>query len=325
MYYCFVKEDLEKLPGSDPFLIQARYAEMLGKLCCCCLYRNTITDQKEKPVDISGQQVFLRASCDSARQAIKLLRDNGAILVEETSDIDKIERWETLKLTRRPVYQITYGNIIYDAYTDEVCRFLASTPQLFLKTRKKGFSAELTVNVLLDKPHKFRELLRSRLRNEDEELLISERLQVRRDSLGKREARHFIRNGKLANSSRALHSVRHAVPRSLDEKARELVAQIAARKDFPKDYVLDTGEFEKNGEVFCDLVELNPVTSSLCYVNNSIFEETVPEIRKLSTKARMGVEYCYDALEHGECYVWDRCAQTDYTYLKEEHYIFSDA
>lgn len=92
---------------------------------------------------------------------------------------------------------------------------------------------------------------------------------------------------------------------------------------FPSSYVLDMGLFEKNGETFADVVEMNPITTSLCYVNNSIFEEEVQEIAGLKTKWNIGVEYCYDALEHPERYVETRHVGEQYSYLHEGHYDFA--
>ena len=54
------------------------------------------------------------------------------------------------------------------------------------------------------------------------------------------------------------------------EKMAEEISKI---KGFPKNYILDIGEFLKDEKLVPDVVELNPITPAMCYVNNSIFTE----------------------------------------------------
>ena len=152
--------------------------------------------------------------------------------------------------------------------------------------------------------------------------MISELYGIRSDSLGNKESRHFVVDGKIVNSSRQLKSIRHAVPQNLLTHAEEIVKSISQVQGFPKNYVIDICEFERGGRSFVDVVEMNPVTTSLCYVNNSVFFEMVPEVVSIRNKLRMGVEFCFDAITHPERYLQKRHSGVSYAYYSETQYDF---
>ena len=97
--------------------------------------------------------------------------------------------------------------------------------------------------------------------------------------LGTREIRHIILNNQVVNSFRALHSLKHTVPKSHKNIAIHMVDHIRRLGVFPANYALDLGEFiDSNGNSYIDIVELNPISCSMCYVNNSIYTNVIPEI-----------------------------------------------
>ena len=61
--------------------------------------------------------------------------------------------------------------------------------------------------------------------------------------LGTREIRHIILNNQVVNSSRALHSLKHTVPKSHKNIAIHMVDHIRRLGVFPANYALDLGEF----------------------------------------------------------------------------------
>ena len=100
------------------------------------------------------------------------------------------------------------------------------------------------------------------------------------------------------------------------------IADYLCKIDFPKNYVLDLGEFKQDASIFLDVVEINPISCSLCYVNNSIFTELIPEIEFLYCQCMFGYEYCYDYLNHPHDYSINKSANGDYAYKNEQRYIF---
>lgn len=121
--------------------------------------------------------------------------------------------------------------------------------------------------------------------------------------LGTREIRHIILNNQVVNSSRVLHSLKHTVPKSHKNIAIHMVDHIRRLGVFPANYALDLGEFiDSNGNSYIDIVELNPISCSMCYVNNSIYADVIPEIGECQRQLMMGAEFCYDAIANPKNY-----------------------
>ena len=92
---------------------------------------------------------------------------------------------------------------------------------------------------------------------------------------------------------------------------------------FPANYVLDLCEFtDNNGNSYVDIVELNPLSCSMCFVNNSIFSADVPEIRECQKLLLMGYEFCFDALRNPQNYAITRTSNKSYSYASDSRYIF---
>ncbi len=322
MYYCFVEEDMVDLNDDNQLIIQAKYAKRLGLFCSYRISEGIITDQEERSISLNRKPVLLRATCDTMAPAVNFLKGCGAELLETLDDIQKIENWDNFLLARRRIFSIRVEEIFETSFSSNVENFLSATPRVFIKSRKKGFCVRLPSSRLLKADTEILDFFKSHCADESYELILSEELGIKADSLGLKETRHFVFNGAIANSSRALHSIKHAVPRTLLEKATSLVKFFLAQDGFPKNYVIDVAEFQKDGESFLDIIELNPVTSSLCYVNNSIFDIVVPEATAFWKKTGMGYEYCYDAIEHPSRYAQKRYSGACYEYNNIEHYNF---
>lgn len=130
-----------------------------------------------------------------------------------------------------------------------------------------------------------------------------------------------ILNNQVVNSSRALHSLKHTVPKSHKNIAIHMVDHIRRLGVFPANYALDLGEFiDSNGNSYIDIVELNPISCSMCYVNNSIYADVVPEIGECQRQLMMGAEFCYDAIANPKNYDMLRISNKSYTYTSDNQY-----
>ena len=203
-------------------------------------------------------QVLLRATCNTMMRAISILEDNGAELLETLNDIRAIEYWDNLSIANRQVLTVRFEDILNTLFSNQILVFLSKTPMVFAKSRKKGFCVQLPSCRLLQRDTEILAFFDERCTSIYDELMLSEALGIKTDSLGLRESRHFVFNGVIANSSRTLNSIKHTVPRTLFEKASSLVETITTQNGFPKNYVIDIGEFEKGNESFVDIIELNP-------------------------------------------------------------------
>ena len=320
MLYCFVWEDIVNLSKSDPLYLQVDYAKRLGKFICCELESKTIKDFHFNQISILGKSILLRATCDTASNAIQLITDSGGNVLETENDIKKIENWETIRIAQRSIISITRNDLMTKNFDSETYEFLHNHQRVFIKSRKKGVSLTAPSELVLRGDKRLKEILMSEIQNDD--LLMSKCYDINKDSLGKKEARFFVFNGSIINASRTLHSVKHSVPKSFLTKAEDIVKHISMQKDFPLNYVLDLAEFIENSNRFIDVLELNPITSSLCYINNSIFNESVPEIDMIHRTFGAGYEFCYDALSNPERYVLSRGFGENYEYINTGHYDF---
>lgn len=75
-----------------------------------------------------------------------------------------------------------------------------------------------------------------------------------------------------------------------------------------------------NGNSYIDIVELNPISCSMCYVNNSIYADVVPEIGECQRQLMMGAEFCYDAIANPKDYDMLRISNKSYTYTSDNQY-----
>lgn len=320
MRYCFVKEDLQGLSKHDPLIIQANYAMELNKFCCCSLLEQCIKDSDGSIIDVSEDLIFLRATCNTMYTAIKLLKSQNVKLIEDETDIKKIEYWDRYNISQRQIYSVCVDQILQKKYSDEIRCFLECTPKVFIKSRKKGFCAKISAEWLLDDNNMVISLLSQYCKNTYDELMISELFDNAKDSFGVKETRHFVLNRILTNSSRKVHTLKHSVMKSHIIKANDVIARLNMNTDFPVNYVLDIGDFKKQGKQITDVVEINPITSSLCYVNNSIFNQKIQKIENIFDMYGIGYEYCYDCLTNRQLYSLKRYFNVNYEYKNENYY-----
>lgn len=194
---------------------------------------------------------------------------------------------------------------------------------MFVKSKRKGFSAIISVNRLKSSDSEIRTFLHDCVYRCGDTLLLAKYLPLRSDSLGARETRHFIFNNKVINSSRYLYNLQHIVPRSHIEYAGNVADRIKALGSFPSNYVLDVGEFQyEDGSIELDVVELNPVSCSTCYINNSIFDELVREAKEQYNRTHMGFEFCYDSLSNPQEYIKKRISNANYSHHIDGVYCF---
>lgn len=91
--------------------------------------------------------------------------------------------------------------------------------------------------------------------------------------LGTREIRHIILNNQVVNSSRALHSLKHTVPKSHKNIAIHMVDHIRRLGVFPANYALDLGEFiDSNGNSYIDIA--NPKNYDMLRISNKSYTYT---------------------------------------------------
>ena len=271
MIYCFVISDLLNNDPYNIFRLQAGYAEKLGSICYADLCSRNIYGLDHWPIDITNASVFLRASCDTMYDAANLIAEHHGVLLETMSDVQAIEAWPALQIARRDIITISRSDLLYGSYSEKMQGLLQSCESVFIKTKKKGFSAITPTELVAMRPHTFVQFIEQHTTSDAEEILLSPRLNIKKDYLGNKETRHIVISGEIVNSSRALLSGRHTIPKSMHDYAKTMVDVISKKDWFPRNYVLDLALVELNGVSAVDVIEINPLTCSTCYIQNSIF------------------------------------------------------
>ncbi len=318
MYYCFICEDINGLEENDPLKIQVKYADKIGKLILCDIKSAKIMDSTRNVVAINHKEIFLRGTCENYLAAAKIISAAGGILLETIADIEQIESWSKYIKPIRKIYDIKAKDIMEIAFDKEIMDFLVIHDKVFIKTRKKGCSICVSTEKIFSKDLELKKIIKEL--NPETDMLLSPYYEMDEDSYGKKEARFFVFNNEIKSCSRTLHSVKHSVSKRLKETALEVIEKISNISNFPVNYVLDIGVFKDEAATFMDVIELNPITCSLCYVNNSIFNISVPEIEEIVLKFGAGYEYCYDLLSNSNRYVYRKSVGDNFEYINVNHY-----
>lgn len=322
MIYGFIDEDLKNMDKDNPLYIQAEYAKEIGKFCLISLECGTM---KGDCSGICEEGLLLRTTCENCEAALQLLENLGIGVMETREDIKKIENWFQIGLTRRKIFKIKLDDITDSSDNGWIEKNFADCSYIFMKSLVKGFSCIMCKDKLRNKEEDMVEFLTGQCALWGKELIVSGFTDIKKDSLGTKETRHMIFHGKVLNSSRQMKSLVHNVPKSHIVKAREMVDLLRTVNGFPENYVLDLGEFiDEDGQVYIDIVEINPVSTSMCYLNNSIFEYTGDEGMRdesLST-CNMGPEFYSHYKKNPEMYHMRRTSNGHYSYTSETQFDF---
>lgn len=321
MWYCFIRQDLENIADDDPLMIQSAYAKAIDAFCVLDLSTGNVLDQRDQPVSLWGKRVFLRGSCDFVPKALRFLQSGGCDMLETEDDIRKVLHWELLRQVKRKIISLRAGDILSGRIPDYARTMLEENEAVFVKSREKGFSAKIASDRLLSQDPAVMAVIAEHCAPEAD-VLVSELMNIKRDSLGKKESRHFVINNQIRSSSRPIHSIMHTVPKTLLREAKSIVEQIARNEDFPDNYVIDIGLIEKNGEAMADIIEINPIGSAMCYVNNSIFAEALPGAEQEENKLSYGREYQLDMARNPHRYRANRSSGEQFGYCSAEQYEF---
>ena len=317
MWYCFVREDLDLLSDDDPLMIQSMYAKDIRAFCMIDLSAGVILDRDNTVMDLSGKRVLVRGTCDSLPTALMLLQQRNCHLLETEADIMKILHWELLQQAKRKIISLKVGYLLSGYLSDAARAMLEEHACVFIKSREKGFTARVSSGRLLNRDPAVMAVIQKHC-PPDAEILVSELMNIKCDSLGKKESRHFVMDNRIQNSSRPIHSLVHSVPKTLLCEADKIVKQIAEIEGFPDNYVLDLGLVEKNGETIVDIIEINPIGSAMCYVNNSIF----PGVPHEDSTVSYGREYQLDMIRNPLRYRAKRFSGEKFDYCSVEQYEF---
>lgn len=315
LLYCFDAADLQ-IEKNGPFAIQAEYAKQSGVL----LIIDSKTGKIFPETDLLEKNVFLRCSCSQYKANIDLLNSLGAVILESEKDIHSVENWFSKNFSKRTIKKVSMEDFENPSRLP-VDRCESS--RFFVKSVVKDFSAIVSSDILFSRDKDWIDFIRGRAEGSGDSFLISDYVPILSDSIGKVEYRHIVINGSVINSSRCIHSLHHKVPTRQKEYSETMAKTIKSDPSFPDNYVLDTAVFlDRSGCPFYDVVEINPVTTSLCYINNSIFFKPSEIIASVTQNVSFGYEYCLDYLNHPQQYDMIRKPDKNYCYYSDNSVTF---
>lgn len=73
---------------------------------------------------------------------------------------------------------------------------------------------------------------------------------------------------------------------------------------------------DDNNKKYFDIVEINALSTSMCYVKNSFFTDKIPEIEQIYKKTGFGFVYCYDFLLNEDKYYLQVNNPEDFVYCR---------
>lgn len=241
-------------------------------------------DENDSIVDVHNKEVFPVSFIFQLPALIQALTDNGAIIPNTQEQIHMVEEWYNHIVTNRNMISFT-GEMLDDPeFLNYIYEVFGQNPEVFLKTAKKDFNGLIDLTELYDENSDLRKAFKY---HEDEEFILSEKVEINQDEIGNQEYRIFIYKGRIMNISRITDTVYHTIPQDLIDYVEKLLSRLP--RNFPRTFVLDVFSYQH----MYDVLECNPIEASGRYLYNSVFSisedlthtniESIPE-EKDSTK-----------------------------------------
>lgn len=173
-----------------------------------------------------------------------------------------VESWYNYIVTNRNMISFT-GDMLNDQeFLNYLYEVYGQNPEVFLKTAKKDFNGIIDLSDLFDENSDLRKAFKY---HENEEFLLSEKVDINQDEIGSQEYRIFIYQGRIMNISRITDTIYHTIPIELIEYVEELLTRLP--NNFPKSFVVDIFSYSN----MYDILEFNPIEASGKYLYNSVF------------------------------------------------------
>lgn len=258
MLYCFCP----KIPQKEEIEKEMLEAKKRGAFLYFDLDTGQFFDQSDNPVDVKGKKIWPVIGVFQLEKVIKALQDQGAIPLNTLEEINTIEEWYKYIEPKRPIISFQGKNLSNLAFLTYIHEMFANDTEIFLKTKAKDFNGIVDLSELFDETSDLRKAFAY---HEEEEFLISPKVEIDQDEMGNQEYRAFIWNGKIMNISRIIDTTYHTIPKEVLEFILAFLRDLPP--DFPTTFVLDVFSYQG----ILDVLELNPIEAAGKYLYNSIF------------------------------------------------------
>ncbi len=197
MYYCFcakkiskerVQREIDRAIQENSFLYyDSKKQEFL--------------DEKDQVIDITNCEVMPISNVLQLKEMIVALEKKGAKIPNTWEDLKKIEMWYQYIEPKRKMVAFQGAMLEDVAFKTYLLELFLEEEELFLKTVKKDFSGTVTLKDLLDQESDLRKAFSY---HAEDEFLLSKKVKLDQDELGKKEYRIFVKEGEILNISRYL-------------------------------------------------------------------------------------------------------------------------
>ena len=310
--YCFSIDLLKGLLLEDDLYIQASYAASIGRIA---IYKPTIDrffNEKNIPLSVAGKELFIRSDYSHYHELEQAAMKHGAYIIETSQHRKIIQNWIDFYQQKRFIASISSQEILERCIEPVIREHLVNERTLFIKSKIKGFHQIVKAALLLYPNFQMEKIINNLSEYGINEFIISDMINIESDRWGKIEIRFFVIDGSIHNASRYLHSLPHFINDEFYKQADKIVKELSKYKEFPRNFVLDLALIKPKGNHYIDIVEINPISTAMCYINNSIFVNDEP-----ANNIRIGNEFYYDMTFHPENYDHITKSKKGYSYLAD--------
>lgn len=259
MIYCFSFKQVSDTEMNE----KIKRAQSLN---CFSYYQSenkVFLNQFDEIIDLNGKEVFPVLDILNMKKVITALIEVGAIIPNSLEDIHKVLHWYQFIEPIRTYIPFT-GDMLHDkAFLTYLWEVFSDSQEVFLKTVQKDFNGIIDFSSLFDENSDLRKAFSY---HENDEFILSNKILVDEDKIGKQEYRVFVYDRNIMNISRVTNTTYHKIPNSVLEYAKEVITSLPI--DFPRSFVLDIFKYQNT----LDILEFNPIEVSGCYLYNSVFD-----------------------------------------------------
>lgn len=259
MYYCFNGKEFSDTPRTNR---EIKYAINKNAFIYYDEKTNVFKDYQDNVIDVKGLRVIPSSFILELPSMINALQQQGAIIPNTLEEINKVEEWYKYFETQRLIIPFKGEDLHDQEFLNYIYQVFQNNPEVFLKTKKKDFNGIIDLTDLINEESDLRKAFSY---HEDEEFILSEKVEVTKDEIGQEEYRIFIYKNRIMNISRITDSIYHQIPEDLIEYVYRILER--KPKSFPTTFVLDIFSYQH----MYDILELNPFEASGKYLYNSIF------------------------------------------------------
>ncbi len=262
MYVCLHDKLLDKGVFKEEYIKSMNK----DKICIFNSENKMFYDLNGELINIKNSIIFPVSGINQVNEIREVAEKLNIKCFITREDDDKIKSWYNYYNTTRKTKEFDGIDLINEEKINFIEKEFGS--EFFFKTKEKDYSALCNVDYLRNNKSI---LYKSLKKHCDSKFIVSEKVIINEDELGKLEFRCVVINGKIRNISRITEDVVHTIDSNIKSKLESIVEKLKT-SEFPTSYVVDLMVYNANDKLITDVVEFNSVCASGMYLYNSIID-----------------------------------------------------